>query len=120
MKSILIIEDDIAIAKALTIRMKTAGYKANMTHDAVTGLIMAKKVLPDLILLDVNLPGGNGFLLAERLMVQLPTATPIIFITASKDPDFLKMANDIGAAGYFEKPYDIKEVLEAIKKVVGE
>lgn len=120
MKSILIIEDDLMVAKALTIRVKMAGYQASMAHDAATGVIMAKKIVPDMVLLDINLPAGNGFLVAERIMTQLPTIVPIIFITASKDPDFLQRAKDLGAAGYFEKPYDPEELLEAIKEILGE
>jgi DNA-binding response OmpR family regulator len=120
MKSILIIEDDLTVAKALTIRVKSAGYNAFMAHDAATGVIMAKKIQPDMVLLDINLPAGNGFLVAERIMTQLPTIVPIIFITASKDQDFLQRAKDIGATGYFEKPYEAKELLDAIKEILGD
>ena len=119
MKSILIIEDDMMIAKALSIRIKLAGYKASMAHDAATGVIMAKKVVPDLVLLDINLPAGNGFLVAERIWTQLPILVPIIFITASKDPEFLQRAKDMGAAGYFEKPYEAEELLEAIEEILA-
>lgn len=119
MKSILIIEDDMMIAKALSIRIKLAGYKASMAHDAATGVIMAKKVEPDLVLLDINLPAGNGFLVAERIWTQLPALVPIIFLTASKDPEFLQRAKDMGAAGYFEKPYEAEELLEAIEEILA-
>ena len=120
MKSILIIEDDQMIAKALTIRVKLAGYKAAMAHDAATGVIMAKKNLPDLVLLDINLPAGNGFIVAERIMTQLPTIVPIIFLTASKDPEFLQKAKDMGAAGFYEKPFEAQELIDAIKEILGE
>ena len=120
MKSILIIEDNLMVAKALTIRVKMAGYKASMAHDAATGVIMAKKILPDMVLLDINLPAGDGFMVAERIWTQLPTMVPIILITASKDPTFLQKAKDIGAAGFFEKPYEAEELLDAIKEILGE
>ena len=120
MKSILIIEDDQMIAKALMIRVKLAGYKAAMAHDAATGVIMARKILPDLVLLDINLPAGNGFIVAERIMTQLPTIVPIIFLTASKDPEFLQKAKDMGAAGFYEKPFEAQELIDAIKEILGE
>ena len=118
MKTILIIEDDMMIAKALSIRIKFAGYKASMAHDAATGVIMARKIEPDLVLLDINLPAGNGFLVAERIWTQLPMIVPIIFLTASKDPDFLQKAKDMGAAGYFEKPYEADELIGAITEIL--
>lgn len=70
-----------------------------------------------MVLLAINLPAGDGFMVAERLMEQLETLIPIIFITASKDPTFLQRAKDMGAAGFFEKPYESKELLEAIKDI---
>lgn len=108
------------VAKALAIRVKLAGYTVTMAHDAATAVIMAKKIQPDLILLDINLPAGNGFVVAERIMMQLPHIVPIIFITASKNPEFLQRAKDIGAVGYFEKPYEPEELLTAIQEILGE
>lgn len=119
MKSILIIEDDPLVAKALSIRVKSAGYSTSTAYDAVTGLIMARKIQPDLVLLDINLPGGDGFLVAERIMEQLPVIVPIIFITANKDPELLERAKNMGAAGYFEKPYEAHELLEAIAGILS-
>ena len=120
MKTILIIEDDPLVAKALSIRVKSAGYKAAIAYDAATGLIVARKTQPDLVLLDINLPAGDGFLVAERLMMQFPTIVPIIFVTASKDPELLQRAKDIGAAGFFEKPYEAQELLDAIEEILEE
>ena len=71
-----------------------------------------------MVLLDINLPAGDGFGVAERIFEQSSTALPIIFITASKDPDFLEKARDMGAAGYFEKPYEAQELLDAIKEIL--
>lgn len=119
MKKILIIEDEPLVAKALSIRLKSAGYSASIAYDAATGLMQAKKIQPDMVLLDINLPAGDGFMVAERIYEQLPILIPIIFITASKDSELLQKAKDIGAAGYFEKPYDAKELLGAIEEILN-
>ncbi|MCW8926883.1 MAG: response regulator [Xanthomonadales bacterium] len=119
MKKILIIEDDARVAQALSVRLKSAGYRANTAYDAATGLMQAKKIQPDLVLLDINLPAGDGFMVAERIMEQLETMVPIVFITASKSAELLQRAKDMGAAGYFEKPYDAKELLDAIEEILN-
>jgi two-component system alkaline phosphatase synthesis response regulator PhoP len=119
MKKILIIEDDRNLAMALTLRLKSAGYEATAAYDALTGLNAAVKNAPDLVLLDICLPVGNGFTLSERIQTLLPTTTPYIFLTASKQPGFRQKANKLGAAGYFEKPYEAEELLTAIQNALN-
>ena len=119
MKRILIIEDDRKIAMALTLRLKSAGYEATTAYCALTGVDSAVKNPPDLVLLDICLPVGNGFAVAEKIRTLVPTPIPIIFITASKQPGFRQKANELGAAGYFEKPYEAKELLAAVQNVLN-
>jgi len=57
---------------------------------------------------------------AERVQTLLPKLTPIIFLTASKRSDFRQRAEQMGAVGYFEKPYQAEEVLFAVKTSLGE
>jgi DNA-binding response OmpR family regulator len=118
MKSILIIEDDPKLALALAVRLKSAGYEATAANDALTGLNAAVKNPPDLVLMDVCLPLGNGFTLSERIQTLLPTPTPTIFLTASKQPCLRQKAEELGAAGYFEKPYEAADLLLAIQKAL--
>lgn len=120
MRKILVIEDDRKIALALALRLKAAGYEASLAHDAVTGVNTAIKLRPDLVLLDVSMPAGNGFLVAERIQTLIPVIVPIIFLTASKQPSFREKAEELGAVGFFEKPYDSDALLAAIKDAIGE
>ena len=119
MKRILIIEDDRKIALALSLRIKSAGYEATTAYDGSTGLDAAVKNPPDLVLLDICLPVGDGFILSEKIQTLLPAPTPIIFITASKQPGFREKADELGAAGYFEKPYEAEELLAAIQNALN-
>lgn len=119
MKSILIIEDDRKIALALTLRINSAGYEASTAYDGPAGLDAAVKNPPDLVLLDICLPVGDGFALSERIQTLLPRPAPVIFITASKQPGFRQKANELGAAGYFEKPYEAGELLAAIQNALN-
>ena len=117
MKSILIVEDDQKIAMALAIRLKANGYKASVAPDALAGATQARTLKPDLILLDISMPGGNGFQLAETFLRMPETnGTPIIFITASKNPELLQKVMGLGAVGLFEKPFDTENLLNTIDR----
>jgi len=115
-KKLLIVEDDLKIALALAIRFKSAGYQVMTAHDAMMGVSAAVKDPPDLVILDISMPAGNGFDVAERIQALMPNHTAIIFLTASKDPGLREKAVEIGAAGFFEKPYDAEKLLAAIKR----
>ncbi len=121
MKNILIIEDDPNIAAALEIRFRSGGYGAQSAGDAVVGLNKAVESQPDLIVLDISLPGGNGFDLARQFKsIPQTRGAPIIFVTASKAPNLRQRAMDLGAAGLFEKPYDAAELLAVAGHALGE
>jgi DNA-binding response OmpR family regulator len=121
MKKILIVEDDKKIVTALTIRLKAAGYEVIAAFDAIMAGSMALKHHPDLVLLDISMPGGNGFIVAERLQNSTVTVgVPMIFLTASKQPELREKAKELGAVGFFEKPYEAEELLEAIQRALGE
>src|SRR5215468_1795747 len=105
MKRILIIEDDEKIAFALSVRLQAHGYPTWIARDGALGLGMAVRNRPDLVLMDISLPIGNGFAIAERIRSYIPP-TPIIFLTASKSPEFRERAQKLGAAAFFEKPYE--------------
>jgi len=117
MKNILIVEDDQRIAMALMIRLKANGYNATVASDALAGASQARAIKPDLILLDISMPGGNGFQLAETFHHMPETnRIPIIFITASKSPELLKKVMEVGAIGLFEKPFDTEKLLASIDR----
>src|ERR1700719_1090136 len=118
-KQVLIIEDDQNLATALAVRLKAAGYQATTTYDALTGLNAAVSNPPALVLLDISMPAGNGFSVAERIQALNPTPPPIIFLTASKKSDFREKAKKLGAAGYFEKPYEAEELFGAIRQALA-
>ena len=118
-KKILIVEDDRKIAMALALRFKSAGYDTTLAYDALSGVSTAARLCPDLVLLDISMPAGNGFSVAERVKGTAAKPTPIIFLTASKQPGFRERAMELGAAGYFEKPYEAEDLLAAVHRQIG-
>ena len=116
---ILVVEDDKKIALALAIRLRTAGYEVIAAPDAVLAMSMALKHRPSLLLLDILIPGGNGFQVAEWLQsLDAMIGVPYIFITASKVPGLRERAGSLGAVGFFEKPYDVGELLATIREAL--
>ena len=117
MKKVLIVEDDQKIAMALVIRLKANGYDASIARDALAGASQARSFNPDLILLDISIPGGDGFQLAEAFHHMPETKeTPVIFITASKNAQLLQKVVALGAIGLFEKPFDSEKLLCSIDR----
>ena len=117
-KKVLIVDDDEKFAKSLVIRMKVAGFETAVAHDALAGVRAAVRLEPDLILLDIFLPAGNGFTVAERIQNNIPIPIPIIFLTAGPRPEFRNEAQRLGAAGYFEKSHETTTLLGAVKRVL--
>ena len=117
-KKILIVEDDSRIAKALAVRLHSAGFETATAYDALTAVSTGVKIQPDLMLLDISMPAGDGFMVAERLQSLLPTRTPVIFLTASKQASLREKASALGAAGYFEKPFDAETLLTSIRQAL--
>lgn len=116
MKTVLLIEDDKKVALALGIRLKAMGYAVVTASDAVSAVSQARRSEPDVVLLDINLPGGDGFLVAERLQQLVQTAaSPIIFITASKRSELKQKAKELGAVRFLEKPFDATLLADAIE-----
>jgi DNA-binding response OmpR family regulator len=116
---ILVVEDDKRIALALTVRLRAAGYDVITAPDAVLAVSLALKHHPDLMVLDILMPGGNGFVVAERIQdLEAMLGIPCIFLTASKQPGLREQARRLGAAGFFEKPYDAGALLATIRKTL--
>ncbi|MFH0953734.1 MAG: response regulator transcription factor [Verrucomicrobiota bacterium] len=121
MKKILIVEDDQKIACALNVRLTANGYDVITAFDAMAGVSLVLKQAPDLVILDISIPAGSGFDVADRIR-SLPrmAGTPLVFITASRKPEFRARAEQLGAAGYIEKPFDDDELIAVIRRALHE
>ena len=120
-KKILIIDDDEHLLHGLTPRLKTNGYAVVCARDAVTAISVARQEVPDLIILDLGLPAGDGFLVLERMRALADlVATPVIVLSARDPADNKKRALEAGAAAYFQKPPDNHEFLMEIRRALGE
>lgn len=118
---ILIVDDDKDVVKGLTLRLKAYGYEVHCAGDAISAVSTARQVKPDLVLLDLGLPGGDGFKVMERLDTLPATMSiPVIVITARDATEMRKRAVNAGAAGFLQKPVDNDALLASIHQAIGD
>ena len=116
---ILIIEDDQDMRRGLNVRLRASEYDTAFASDAVMALSIVKKEAPDLILLDLGLPGGDGLVVLERLSnIGLLASTPVIVVSARDPKTNEKRALDAGAEAFFQKPVDNEELMRAIQRAL--
>ena len=120
-KRILIIDDDQHLLVGLTARLKANGYSVVSAMDAISAIAVARKESPDLVILDLGLPGGDGFLVLERIrrLADL-VAIPVIVLSAWDPADNERRSLDAGAVAFFQKPPENREFLAAIRHALGE
>ncbi|MCK5707752.1 MAG: response regulator [Candidatus Aureabacteria bacterium] len=121
-KTILLIDDAGAYRYVLSFDLKKKGYKTLSAHNGEKGIELAENNIPDLILLDVMMPGKiNGFETCQKLKSQEKTKDiPIVLVTARDDPDDIRKSVELGASGYVVKPFAFKELLVKILELIGE
>ncbi len=119
MKKVLIIEDEKDLAELLAFNLEKEGYAAICVHDGKLGLERAVADLPDLILLDLMLPGLLGTEVCKALRKDPHTANiPIIMITAKGDEIDRVVGFEVGADDYIVKPFSMREVALRVKAVM--
>jgi DNA-binding response OmpR family regulator len=120
MKRILVIEDDPDIALSLRLKLeRDGGFEVVTAHDGAAGLRLALDRPPDLVLLDVNLPGMDGFEVCRHLRKEPATAaTPVIMLTARIGEADRVAGLDLGADDYITKPFSPKEALARVRAVL--
>jgi CheY-like chemotaxis protein len=115
MKKVLVVDDDSDIRRGLNVRLRASGYATAFAADGVTAISMARKERPELILLDLGLPAGDGFQVLERLKINTELAhIPVIVLSARDAEGNERRAVKAGAAAYLQKPVDDEDLLEAI------
>ena len=112
-KHILIIEDEVKIARFLQLELEHEGYSADTCHDGRQGLDMAIQNDYDLVILDVMLPSLNGMEVLRR--IRQVSDLPVIMLTAKDDVMDKVMGLDLGAQDYLTKPFAIEELLARIR-----
>ena len=118
-KKILIIEDEQDMARLLVISLKSLNYGIVVATDGTQGVQLAHNERPDLIILDLMLPAGDGLSVLENIRLSLYLRyIPVIILTGMKNEEYKRKVIEKGVDAYFEKPYESNELLDAIKKLL--
>jgi CheY-like chemotaxis protein len=120
-KKILICDDDLQIIKTVSERLKANGYDVISANDGIQSVSAAHKQNPDLILLDINMPAGNGETVYQNLKKSYHTnSIHVILFSALPYLELEQRAERLGVTDFITKPYDSNELLLKIQKALGE
>jgi DNA-binding response OmpR family regulator len=120
-KKILIVDDDPDVRQGMYVRLKANHYDAIFAADGLAGMSEARKHEPDLIILDLGLPAGDGFVVMERLKtIPALAVIPIIVVSGRSGLANRKRAISAGATAFLEKPVDNVELLAVVRRALGE
>jgi DNA-binding response OmpR family regulator len=120
-KTILIVDDDPDVRLGLHVRLKANHYDVIFAADGMASIAQARKHMPDLIILDLGLPAGDGFSVLERLKANDSLSLiPVIVVSARDLNTNMDRALKAGAKAFLQKPVDNAELLKAIRQVLGE
>lgn len=122
---VLIADDDDGLLKALQVRLEHVGFDVTTAVDGYRALVEAREDLPDVLVLDINMPAGNGFTVQDRLE-KLQTSDnkpskriPVIYITGDKSDGIKGLAKNLGAFAVIYKPLDIDHLCETIMQAMA-
>jgi len=118
-QKILVIEDDPVARADLQARLEANGYIVVRAADAASAMTVVNRERPDLILLDLGLPAGDGYLVLERLRkIEAFAAIPVLVVTGRSDADTRKRVEAMGVAPVLSKPVDTGVLLAAIRSAL--
>ncbi len=112
-EKILVVEDELSLRETLAYNLKKEGYTVETAGDGRTALEAARRSKPDLLVLDVMLPGLDGFEVARTLRKEM--TTPILMLTARDDEIDRVVGLEVGADDYLTKPFSMRELLARVK-----
>ena len=118
---ILIVDDDPAMLQALQTRLKASGYDVHCAKDGMGAISEARKHAPDLIVLDLGIPAGDGFVVLDTLKTNIDLSSIPVIVLSGRD----RRANEervlnAGAKAFLQKPVQSNEFLAVIRQALGE
>lgn len=118
---VLVVDDNLEAASALASLLSAAGYQVKTSGDGLSALAVAQQFAPDACVLDINMPGMDGYELARRLRAMAPEHPPVLAtLTGNSDYEHLDRAAAVGFDLHFTKPADPFDMVEQLGACVGE
>lgn len=115
-EKILVVDDEISLLETLAYNLKKQGYEVETAGDGLNALTLARSTHPDLIVLDLMLPGMDGFEVCRELRKE--SNTPVLILTARDDEIDRVVGLEVGADDYLTKPFSMRELLARVKALL--
>ena len=115
-EKILVVDDEISLQETVAYNLKKQGYDVQTTGDGMEALELAREIQPDLIILDVMLPGLDGFEICRILRREM--TTPVLMLTARDDEIDRVVGLEVGADDYMAKPFSMRELIARVKAML--
>ncbi len=112
---VLVVEDDLALSDVLAFTLRHAGFETITAHNGLDGLALWQKESPDLIVLDLNLPGLDGLAVCRRIRAE--SQTPIVILSVRGGESEVVQGLELGADDYIVKPFSPRELIARIRAV---
>src|ERR1700675_715975 len=117
---ILVVDDDPDLVRALRLRLRASNYEVATASDGYTAIAQAQKERPALIILDLGLPVGDGFVVLDRLQNNDTLSSVPVIVLSARDPQSnQERALKAGAAAFLQKPADNDELMNTIRVTLG-
>ncbi len=113
---VLVVEDEPAIAQAVVTRLRSEGWETVVVHDGVAAVGAAEELRPDVVVLDVMLPGLDGHEVCRRIQARRPV--PVLMLTARDDETDMLVGLGVGADDYMTKPFSMRELVARVKALL--
>ena len=118
-RTILLVDDDHEIVESMRTVLENKGYRILVARDGNSGLMVAERENPDLIILDMMMPKKSGFLVLEKLRSRPGGLIPTIMITGNEGSRHRAYAEMLGVRDYIRKPFAMEKLVRAIERVMG-
>jgi DNA-binding response OmpR family regulator len=118
-RTILLVDDDHEIVESMRTVLENKGYRILVARDGNSGLMVAERENPDLLILDMMMPKKSGFLVLEKLKNRPGGLIPTIMITGNEGSRHRAYAEMLGVRDYIRKPFAMEKLVRAIERVMG-
>ncbi len=113
---VVVVEDELTIAQTIADRLSAEGWQVRVAHDGPSGVVAISQVKPDLVVLDVMLPGFDGLEVCRRINKDLPMG--VLMLTARDDETDMLVGLGVGADDYMTKPFSMRELVARLKALL--
>ncbi|MGO8900281.1 MAG: response regulator transcription factor [Isosphaeraceae bacterium] len=118
-RTILLVDDDHEIVESMRTVLENKGYRILVARDGNSGLMVAERENPDLLILDMMMPKKSGFLVLEKLKSRPGGLIPTIMITGNEGSRHRAYAEMLGVCDYIRKPFAMEKLVRAVERVMG-